>query len=357
VLPLPEAKKCPDWLYPNAEGAGYLRAQVVGKGAEKRVAAAVPHLTRAERVAMLGDTLALARAGTLPAADALSLVPRFAQETDPVVLSAAVDLLEVMDPKLLPEARLPERARFMRDTFAQRALQLGLVPKPGEDEDTRLMRSSLTRLAGQSGQEAHLVGQARALAEKWLVDPRLLPQESVDPVLAIAASTGDAALHGRMLEAFKTQENRRVRQQLMFGLGSFRDPALVRGQLELLLDPAVDPREAGMLLFLASGDVRTRDVVYGFVKEHYDTLARRLPEDARGALVWVGHDYCDAEHRADLAAFFTERSASAPGGPRVLAQVLESVDLCMAMKAAQGASIEAFLAQPRKSGTRVARER
>jgi alanyl aminopeptidase len=33
----------------------------------------------------------------------------------------------------------------------------------------------------------------------------------------------------------------------------------------------------------------------------------------------------------------------------VLAQVLESVDLCIAMKAAQGASIEAFLAHPRKA--------
>jgi alanyl aminopeptidase len=244
----------------------------------------------------------------------------------------------------------------MRDTFAPRALQLGLVPKPNEDEDTRLLRPWLTRLAGQSGQEAHLVGQARSLTEKWLVDPRMLPQESVDAVLAIAASTGDAALHGRMMEAAKTQENRRVRQQLLFGLGAFRDPALVRAQLELLLDAKVDPREAGMLLFFASGDVRTRDVAYAFVKEHYDALAQRLPEDARGSLARVGRSFCDAERRADLAAFFTERSASAPGGPRVLAQVLESVDLCMAMKAAQGASIEAFLAHPRKP-TRVAKER
>jgi alanyl aminopeptidase len=133
-------------------------------------------------------------------------------------------------------------------------------------------------------------------------------------------------------------------------------PALVRTQLELLLDPKVDPREAGLLLYLASSDVRTRDVAYGFVKEHYDTLAQRMPEEARAGLVWVGHTFCDAEHRADVAAFFTERNAKASGGPRMLAQVLESVDLCMAMKAAQGASIEAFLAQPRK-GTRVAKER
>jgi alanyl aminopeptidase len=94
--------------------------------------------------------------------------------------------------------------------------------------------------------------------------------------------------------------------------------------------------------------VETRDVAYAFVKEHYDTLAARMPEEHVSALAWVGASYCDPVHRQDVAAFFTERTARAPGGTRMLAQVLEGVDLCIAFKAAQGPSLESFLASPKK---------
>jgi alanyl aminopeptidase len=348
ALPLPEGARCPEWLYPNAEGAGYVRAQVVGAGAAKLTGAAVAHLSRTERVALLGDTLALAKAGVLPAGEALALVPRFAQEKDRQVLQAAMELLEVADPRLISEARMADRARFVRDLFAPRALAMGLVPAPWDDEDTRLLRSRLTRLVGRIGQESHLAGQARAMTERWLKDPRALPQESVEPVLAIAAGNGDAGLHTRLLEAVKRQEDRKVRQQLLWALGSFRDPALIRAHLPLLLDPAVDSREAMTLMWMATWDARTAAPAYAFVKEHYDTLLERLPEEFHPGLASVGRSFCDAGQRADVAAFFTERNARTPGGARVLAQVLESVDLCIAMKAAQGASVDAFLAQPRK---------
>ncbi|XXF77819.1 M1 family metallopeptidase [Myxococcaceae bacterium GXIMD 01537] len=345
-LPLPAGGGCPEWLYPNAEGAGYLRAQLVGPGADKLLTSTLPHLSRAERVALLGDAQALARAGTLPAAEALALAYRFAQDPDRQVLSAAMQLLFLVEPRLLPEGRQADRARFLRDTFGARALKLGLVPGPQEDEETRLLRPELVLAAGVGGQEAHLVGQARSLADRWLSDARLLPNEAVDTVLSIAASAGDAALHARMLEGLRKQTDRRVRRQLIFGLASFRDPALARQSLQLLLDPAMDAREVVMLLYISSGSFYVRDVAYAFVKENYDALLARLPEDFHASLSWVGGGYCDAERRADVAAFFAERSAKLPGGERMLAQALESVDLCIALKAAQGASIEAFLSRP-----------
>ncbi len=145
-----------------------------------------------------------------------------------------------------------------------------------------------------------------------------------------------------------------MRQQLVDALSGFTDPALVRENLKLLLDPSEDVRELGMLLFGAS-NVRTRDVAFAFVKENYDALAARMPEEYRSGLAWVGASYCDPVHRQELAAFFTERSAKVPGGPRMLAQVLEAVDLCIAFKAAQGPGIESFLASPRKVPARSGR--
>jgi cytosol alanyl aminopeptidase len=60
-------------------------------------------------------------------------------------------------------------------------------------------------------------------------------------------------------------------------------------------------------------------------------------------LAGIGGSFCDPEHRADLEAFFKDRAATAPGGPRILAQTLERMDLCIAMRAAHQSSVTTFL--------------
>ncbi|HSP78691.1 MAG TPA: M1 family metallopeptidase, partial [Myxococcaceae bacterium] len=347
-LPLPEAKACPTWLLPNADGAGYLRASVDGQMLGRLLSTARRHLSRAERVALLGDVKALVRAGTLPAADALGLLPSLAGEKDRQVLQASLELADILRPRLLSEASLPHRARFLRDTYGARARALGFSPRPDEDEDTRLLRPVLLRLAGQEGGDPKLVAQARKLSEKWLEDRAALAPELVETTLGIAAAHGDAALHAKLLAALKTEQVRKVRRQLVDALGSFREPALVRAHLDMLLAPETDLREMGWLLHRAAWAVPTREVAYAFLREHYDALAARLPEERVASLVWVGGSFCDPVQRQELAAFFSERTSRAPGGPRALAQMLEAVDLCIALKATQGSSLESFLVSPRR---------
>ncbi len=346
-LPLPEAKACPTWLLPNAEGAGYYRASVDGQMLGRLLSTDSRHLSRAERVALLGDVQALVNAGALPAADALGLLPGLAGEKDRQVLQASLDLANILRPAVLSDARQRDRERFLRDTYGARARALGFTPRAGEDEDTRLLRPTLLWLAGRQGREPKLVAEAKKLTDTWLVDSQAVAAEVVDPMLAIAAANGDAALHAKLLKALEGEKERKKREQLIDALGSFTDPALLRESLKLMLDPSQDMREVGSVLYGAA-NVETRDVAYAFVKEHYDTLAARMPEEHVSALAWVGASYCDPVHRQDVAAFFTERTARAPGGTRMLAQVLEGVDLCIAFKAAQGPSLESFLASPKK---------
>jgi alanyl aminopeptidase len=206
-------------------------------------------------------------------------------------------------------------------------------------------------LAAKEGADPKLVAEARSLADAWLKDKKAVSPEVVDVVLAIAASHGDAAFHQKLVTAVKTEKDRKTRQQLLMGLGSFSDPALTKQSLALMLDKELDPRETGMLLFFGSGqNLRSMDVTFDFVKENYDRLVgdspdAMLPKDAAGRMVFVGRAFCDAEKRQQVADFFKERAAQAPGGPRMLAQVLESVDQCTALKEAQGKSVESFLDQ------------
>ncbi len=71
----------------------------------------------------------------------------------------------------------------------------------------------------------------------------------------------------------------------------------------------------------------------------------RLPTDSGAFLPWIAGGYCDAAHRAEVEAFFKERSTKYTGGPRILAQILEGINLCVAYKNAQQASLVKFLGQ------------
>jgi alanyl aminopeptidase len=108
-----------------------------------------------------------------------------------------------------------------------------------------------------------------------------------------------------------------------------------------------DVRLSQDLLFGPVGDPETRDLPFHFVREHYDALRAKLPSsagwDVAAALPFVGGEFCDEEHRAEIEAFFKDRAAKTTGGPRILAQVLEQIHLCSARREAQQAGVVEFL--------------
>jgi hypothetical protein len=53
--------------------------------------------------------------------------------------------------------------------------------------------------------------------------------------------------------------------------------------------------------------------------------------------------FCDEAHGKEMADYFHDRSPKLPGGPRLLAQALEEIELCRAYVGAQQPSVTAFL--------------
>jgi alanyl aminopeptidase len=57
----------------------------------------------------------------------------------------------------------------------------------------------------------------------------------------------------------------------------------------------------------------------------------------------AAHGMCSLEARDQVAAFFKPRIAGFTGAPRILAQVLEEIQVCAAVKAKQGPDVAQFL--------------
>ena len=341
AAPAPTAA-CPAWLLANDGEAGYYRALYRGDLLAKLLAADA-RLTEAELVGVLRDVNALAAAGAMPVADALALVPRFGTAPSRQTVTAAMKIASDVGSHLVPEDLRPNYARFVSKTFGARARSLGFVAKSGESEDTKLLRTDLVRFVAEEGDEPDLQAEAKRLALSWLDDHSAVPAETAGIVLEAAATHGDRALFDRFREAAKSETSRRDEIRLLKALGTFQDPVLVPEALAFFLTPAIDSREAYEILFGTQRWESSRQITWNFVRAHYDAVVARLPREILGFLPVVGAGFCDAGHRREVAEFFQERAPTLPGGPRILAQALEAVDLCIASRAAEEPGVREFL--------------
>ena len=131
-------------------------------------------------------------------------------------------------------------------------------------------------------------------------------------------------------------------------MGSFRDPAAIQEALESLLNGKI-PIIEGIyhVLFMGQDQPSTRHMAFDFMKAHFDALAAKRPTgggfDGGALFPYVGASFCSGQEKQQLQSFFEPRINQFTGGPRMLQNVLERIDVCIAEKKAQEPSVEAFL--------------
>ncbi len=340
---------CPDWVLPNEGEAGYYRLQL-----EPSALAALSKakLSGPERLGLLNDVVAMERAGKLTAAEMLTFLAPYAADPDRHVVSEALGSVASLRDELVPQGQQPQYAQLVRALFGKRAHALGLQPRKGEDEETRLLRPQLIETVGDQGEDPQLAAGARKLANAWLTRRTAVSAEMVPSVLLLAAQHGDRAFFDQLRTAARKEQDRTDRQRMLTALGQFRDAALAKEAQALVLADDLDIRDTLGILNAQSRDPAVREAAYAFLKTNFDALAQRAPRDYASNFPGTTR-FCDDEHFADLRDFFTERETHVTGGPRKLAQALEKLRLCAALRRQQSASVGAFLDTLAQKSARV----
>jgi alanyl aminopeptidase len=348
TVALEGAQGCPAWVQANDNAVGYYRVDYKGGLLGALTAGDVQkRLNGPERSDLMGNAEALAEGGKLPAADALALVETFHNDPERYVIQSALGLALEPASTLVPESLMPNYRRFILKNFQARARELGWSPKPGESDDTRLLRPIIVRAVATWGDDMELQGQARQLTAKWLDDHSSIDANMLQSVLQTAAFHGKKPLFDRFLAELNKTKDRQTRQILVAVLGSFRDPAAIEAGMNALIDGAVPFMEGDRLLFAGQNQESTRKLPLQFLEKHLDQVVAKMPTgggfDFGSVLPSVGASYCDAASRDELRQFLAPKVGKFVGAPRALDQTIEAIDLCIANKAAQGPSIQKFL--------------
>lgn len=361
---LPLAGGCPKWVHADPEGIAYAYIRYEGEllpalvahvfatpaAQSKRLGSDPMTETMAQELALLFDMAALFRSGDVAADRLLATVAQAAKVPGRFLVSSGGHIVHRLS-ELAPPASRPHLAGFVRKTFLPRLLPLGLRNRPSDDDEARLLRQSLLPLVlgegGSSpldGQLAALQSEAERLLTAWLADPNALDAESAHTLALAAPQRAGGALFQSLYKAARGAKDRNLRTLLLDALGSFREPAMVRASLDLVLSGEFEVREAMRLIQGAAAHPESHPIAYAFVQKHFDELVAKLPREAGSALPRIAAGFCDEAARADAEAFFSGRSTKYIGGPRVLKQTLERITQCSELRKAQGEKLAAFLA-------------
>ncbi len=345
-MPL-HASGCPTWVQANDKAAGYYRFDYAGGLLGKLVDGdPTTRLSAAERVDLLGNALALMQSGQMPAADALALVPAFRADPERHVISGAFSLAISPRHHLVTPEVAPKYAEFIRANFQAKARELGWTPKPGEPDEAKLLRSDLVGVVAAEARDQTLAHEVESLTNQWLntrsgIDPSMLTS-----ALGTAAYYGDTELAERFISVWGSLDAQQ-QQSLLQAMFWFRDPKAVETLLQAVLSGKLPLTPASWLFFYAGRESgESRRVPFRFLQAHYEAILKLFADNpifGKSQLPMVGQGFCDAQSKSELKSFFEPRLAELSGATRILAQVLESVDQCMAIKERQEPSVTAFL--------------
>lgn len=346
-----ELEGCPDWLMPNADGAGYYRFSMAADDLEKLQDRGFSQLTPAEQMAVADALGAAFRNGTVTVPDLLESTSPLAASPIRSVATMPMGIHAFLRDRVVDEGDRAKVTRASSRLYAPVARRLGWNVRRGEDSETTLLRANVLNHMALFVEDARIRREAVRRAEAYLGMGRRgdgeIHTDAVDPnlvgiVLAVAVQERGEAMFDALLERFGNTSDSLLRGRILAALAHTHDEALAERARALALSDDLRTNEVMRPLYVQSDMPETREATWAWVVTHFDALSRVL-ETGSGRLISSGNAFCSAEGAAQVEAFFTPRIEQIPGGPRTLATTLERVRLCGALvQAHRESAAEAF---------------
>jgi hypothetical protein len=333
---------------PNAAGAGYYRF-AMDPAALAALVDLAGSLPDTEALALVDSIAAAFRAGRLPFSDLVAAARKLAAHRNrSVAMALSEDLVEIKD-RWADAAGREAIATLLVEIYAPRLAELGLDPGAGEcasqDTQQRLLRTSLARLLATDAQHEPTVRVLADAARRSLEDPKALDPEFRPIAWAVGVRELGPGFAEEMTSRVLTSQNAADRQAAAGALGASLDAAASAGVLELAMRPDVRINELGAIVFQQLGQPETREAAWTWLLSNFDRMREKLPGFAQDYVYATPSSFCDATLRESAKSVLDKGVAEKHVGSLRAARTLESIDLCMAQKAALGGQVSEVLAR------------
>jgi len=332
---------CATYVMPNADAAGYYRFTMDVDG-WAALMANLDQLSTKEALSAQDSLVAGFRAGEVDAATFLSGMKAFAAHPEYDVASGSTRLLGFIYDEF-PDAR-DGLAAHIRATYGDRyrairgtdtiegdllAPSLGAwLATAGQDQEAKnylIKQGSVYLGLDNDSAERRARVPSNVLSSAFHETMRARPDAAFEPLLALATN-GSPLEKGAALSALTVTDDADQAKRLL--------------AIAIAEDSPLTGRQSGTIIGGLMGNVAHAAMVWEWYKTNFDDyMVRKVPDVRRGGAPSIAGGFCSAEKRDEVREFFTAKADIIPGYERSLAQAIERIELCTALKEQQGPSL------------------
>jgi alanyl aminopeptidase len=330
---------CPAFVAPNAGGAGYYRFALDERGWTTLVAG-FRRLDPGGQIASLDSLYASFAANKVSAALLLRGLEAGAGAADLSVRRQAIGLARKLADVPATDAARDAYAAWIRATFAVAAVSRR------SSAAERQMAASATRLLALYGDDANVRARLLAAARGTVGLARTAPASLDDRAVAliVGVQEGGPTFFNALLKKAKESSDAQFQSEALGALAHAPGAEERAAFAEAVLGEQFTGSQMRRALFRTQEYPESAAVGLQVLREHFDAVAARMPGGLAGqSAPKFANAVCTPEERDALDAIFRQNGAKAPGHERALNQARETIDRCIALRAARGGELATAL--------------
>lgn len=339
----PRTGEAADWVTLNENGSGYYRFTLNSQGWTDLISN-IDKLNTREALTLQDSLEAAYRAGEVESSVFLDGMSKLAAHPEYDVASSSRALIGFMGDDL--NGTEESLARYVQENYSDRYTRIS-----GKDTvEGNLLAPSLANLLVNRGGDKALAKSMAKKGTRYLGLNKKADKKAVAPNMLGLALDEAMKAHGekaydplmKLVESGSPFE----KSAALGALTSTKDEEIANKLLTLALDKdgPLTGRQSNSVVYGLLGSKEFGDMTWDWLKSNFSQyVTDRVPDVRKGGMPSTGGYFCSLERRDEVRDFMTENAAVIPGYERSLAQTLESIELCAALRDEKGEELGAAL--------------
>lgn len=322
---LPEAT----WYYPNAGGTGFYRTSFDARSSAL-LAANVRLLSAEERLALLDNQWALARAQQVPVSQVLELIAGLRGEEDRYVLALLSEIVGWLATHAVTDATRPAFRQAVDALFRPQLARLGWDVRPDEAPDDREKRAIVIAALGLVAAAPDVRREARTRVDAHLAGTDPLHPDIARATVGVAAAEGDLALWQRYVQRMQVAAQSDAQEEARFrgALVDFEDPAIVDRTADAIFTDLIRDQDRALLYLRLLGSRHSREIGWRALQRHWETHVVAMDPAGKQRCVTAASQLSPPALSRQAIAFLSAKQT--PDLKETVAQAIERVRLLSA---------------------------
>lgn len=314
-----------DWVKFNPGQSGLYRTAYPARLWQRLIGAVdANELSSVDRLGLLDDAFALARAGYVRSSLALSLLRVFRYEIDFSVWLTIAGSVRSVGNLLSQDPGSDRFVEVARNFFSSIAKSKGWEKVPSERHTDAMLRALALANFGKYGDQ-ETIEEARQRFARFTSGGELDP-DLRQVVYSLVVQYGGEAEFRDLMEIYKKAALHEEKIRVLGALGNLREKGLLANFLGLTFSEKVRPQDAPFVIIATARHPMGRALAWQFVKENWGALIARYHGGGVGLLnqlLEITSDFTTSAELDDVAAFF--HAHKVPGTERTMAQCVERI--------------------------------